>query len=70
VTLPHPTDRRSVVLRQTPDGRRALIDVLQALDEIESDYAKQIAQRSFAELKQLLAELLGPDQPRRTTRKT
>jgi DNA-binding MarR family transcriptional regulator len=61
--VPHPTDGRSVVLRQTPHGRRSLIDVLEVLDDIESDYASRIGESKFAELKQLLAELLGHIDP-------
>ena len=60
---PHPTDGRSVVLRQTPDGRRALVDVLEVLDEIESEYAARIGSSSFGELKRLLAELLEQIDP-------
>ena len=61
--VPHPTDGRSVVLRQTPTGRRALIDVLEVLDEIESDYAARIGPSRLGELKQLLAELLEQIDP-------
>jgi hypothetical protein len=39
------------------------MDVLQVLDEIESDYASRIGQTRFAELKQLLAELLKQIDP-------
>jgi DNA-binding MarR family transcriptional regulator len=60
---PHPTDGRSVVLRQTPNGRRALVDVLEVLDEIESDYAARIGQRSLAELKRELAVLVEQIDP-------
>jgi len=61
--FPHPTDGRSVVLRQTQDGRRALMDVLEVLDVIESDYASRIGHSKFAQLKQLLAELLHEIDP-------
>jgi DNA-binding MarR family transcriptional regulator len=61
--VPHPTDGRSVVLRQTPDGRRQLIAVLEILDEMESEYAALIGKRRFAELKRLLDELLEQIDP-------
>jgi DNA-binding MarR family transcriptional regulator len=61
--IPHPTDGRSVVLRQTRNGLRSLVDVLDALDEIESEYAVQIGEGEFAELKQRMAELLDQIDP-------
>jgi hypothetical protein len=38
-------------------------DVLDALDEIESEYAVQIGEGEFAELKQRMAELLDQIDP-------
>jgi DNA-binding MarR family transcriptional regulator len=61
--VPHPTDGRSVILRHTPDGRRSLVDVLEILDEIESEYAARMGPARFAEAKRLLAELLAEIDP-------
>ena len=53
--LPHPGDRRSVVVRHTDAGRQILLDALDVMSEIEADYAGLIGASDAAELKRLLA---------------
>lgn len=56
--LPHPDDRRSVVVRHTAAGRQILLDALEVMSEIEAGYAELIGASDAAELKRLLARLL------------
>jgi DNA-binding MarR family transcriptional regulator len=56
--LPHPVDGRSVVVRHTEAGRQILLDALEVMSEIESDYAGLIGASDAAELKRLLGRLL------------
>jgi DNA-binding MarR family transcriptional regulator len=60
---PHPDDRRSVVVRHTDAGRQILLDALDAMSEIEAGYAGVIGASDVAELKRLLARLLGEIDP-------
>jgi DNA-binding MarR family transcriptional regulator len=57
--VPHPTDRRSVIVRHTADGRRILLDALEVMAAIESEYAERAGETEVAGLKHLLAHLLG-----------
>jgi DNA-binding MarR family transcriptional regulator len=66
--VPHPTDGRSVVVRHTGAGRRILLDALDAMTEIEGEYAAAAGTAELAELKRLLAHLLGEVDPGGTLR--
>lgn len=61
--LPHPGDRRSVIIRHTEAGRQILLDALEAMSEIEADYAALLGGSQAGELKRLLAELLAHIDP-------
>ncbi len=62
--LPHPTDGRSVVVRHTESGRRILLDALEVMSAIESEYAERIGAAGVDELKSLLRRLLEEIDPR------
>jgi DNA-binding MarR family transcriptional regulator len=61
--LPHPTDGRSVVVRHTDAGRRILLDALEVMSAIEVEYSRRSGKTELAELKRLLAHLLGEIDP-------
>ncbi len=61
--VPHPTDRRSVVVRHTDAGRRILLDALDVMAGLEEEYGRLVAPEQLAELKRLLARLLGEIDP-------
>ena len=61
--LPHPDDRRSIVVRHTEAGRRILLDALDVMSEIEADYAGLIGASDASELKRVLSRLLGEIDP-------
>jgi DNA-binding MarR family transcriptional regulator len=61
--LPHPTDGRSVVVRHTDAGRRILLDALEVMSAIEVEYSRRSGEAELAELKRLLAHLLGEIDP-------
>ena len=61
--LPHPEDRRSVVVRHTEAGRQILLEALEVMSEIEADYAGSIGASDAAELKRVLAALLAQIDP-------
>jgi DNA-binding MarR family transcriptional regulator len=62
--LPHPSDGRSVLLRHTESGRRILLDALDVMTSIETDYAKLTTPHDIAELKRQLTALLDHIDPR------
>jgi DNA-binding MarR family transcriptional regulator len=57
--VPHPTDGRSVLVRHTEAGRRILLDALEVMEATEAEYAERVGVTEVAELKRLLAHLLG-----------
>ena len=61
--VPHPADGRSVVVRHTDAGRRVLLDALDVMSAIEAEYAEGAGKAEVAELKRLLAHLLGEIDP-------
>lgn len=54
-----PDDQRGVVLRHSPRGRRLLADALEAMTEIEREYAAAIGDAEFRKLTQLLGKLVA-----------
>ena len=59
-----PADARVTIIRFTPRGRRMLAVVLELVDEIESDFARQLARGDFARLRvgmQRIADSIDPD---------
>jgi DNA-binding MarR family transcriptional regulator len=61
--IQHPTDRRSVVVRHTDAGRRILLDALDVMAGLEEEYGRLVGPEHLAELKRLLARLLGEIDP-------
>ena len=59
----HPTDGGSVLVRHTEAGRRILLDALEVMETIEAEYAERAGRTEIAELKRLLAHLLGEIDP-------
>jgi DNA-binding MarR family transcriptional regulator len=55
---PHPTDGRSIVVRHTEAGRRILLDALEVMSAIETEYADRTSVADVDELKHRLASLL------------
>ena len=60
---PHPSDGRSVVVRHTDAGRQILLDALDVMSEIETDYSRLLGTSDVAELKLSLARLLEAIDP-------
>jgi len=61
--VPHPTDGRSILVRHTDAGRRVLLDALAVMEAIEAEYAERAGGAEIAELKRLLAHLVGEIDP-------
>ncbi|HWQ23332.1 MAG TPA: MarR family transcriptional regulator [Gaiellaceae bacterium] len=68
--VPHPTDRRSVVVRHTDAGRRVLLDALDVMAGLENEYGLLVGQERLADLKRLLADLVAEIDPRGGLRPT
>jgi DNA-binding MarR family transcriptional regulator len=60
---PDPGDSRAVLVRRTGKGQALLRDALEVVAGIEAEYAEQVGAERVAELKTLLAELLGYADP-------
>ncbi len=59
-----PTDARVTIIRFTTRGRRMLAVVLELVDEIEDDFARQLVSGDFARLRvnmQRIADSIDPD---------
>lgn len=54
---PDPDDRRAVIVRFTPKGRRMLADGMEVMLEIEAEYAAVIGKAELRRLKDTLAAL-------------
>jgi DNA-binding MarR family transcriptional regulator len=61
--VPNPEDGRSVVVRHTERGRRILLDAIEVMSAIEVEYGEAAGEGEVAELKRLLAHLLGEIDP-------
>jgi DNA-binding MarR family transcriptional regulator len=60
---PDPADSRAVMVGRTPRGEALLRDALEIVADIEADYAAHLGRERMAELKALLADLLGHADP-------
>lgn len=61
---PSPDDARVTIIRFTPRGRRMLATVLELVDEIEGDFARQLSRGAFARMRadmHLLADSIDPE---------
>jgi DNA-binding MarR family transcriptional regulator len=56
--LPDPTDRRGVIVRFTPKGRRTLSDAIEVMNAIEAEYSAIIGTAAMQHLKRSLKRLL------------
>jgi DNA-binding MarR family transcriptional regulator len=66
--MPNPEDGRSVVVRHTEAGRRILLDAIEVMSAIEIEYGEAGGKAELAELKRLLAHLLGEIDPQAALR--
>ena len=66
--VPHPDDRRSVVVRHTEAGRQILLDALEAMSEIEADYAALIGASEAGRAQAPARRAARADRPRRPAR--
>ena len=57
--LPDPDDRRAVIARHTPSGRRILADAIDVMRGIEAEYAAALGSDALTRLKRLLRRLLA-----------
>jgi DNA-binding MarR family transcriptional regulator len=60
---PDPADRRGVVIRFTPLGRKVLADAVGVMTGLERDYTAILGERGLARLKRLLKQLLDEIDP-------
>jgi DNA-binding MarR family transcriptional regulator len=60
---PDPADSRAVLVRRTEKGQALLHDALAIVADIEAGYAAHLGTERVAELKALLADLLGYADP-------
>jgi DNA-binding MarR family transcriptional regulator len=60
---PDPGDSRAVLVRRTGKGQALLRDALQVVADIEAGYAAHLGTGQVAQLKALLADLLGHADP-------
>jgi DNA-binding MarR family transcriptional regulator len=60
---PDPADSRAILVRRTGKGQALLRDALEIVADIETGYAEHLGAQRVAELKALLADLLGYADP-------
>lgn len=58
---PDPTDRRARIVRPTDKGVRTQQRLLEALAEIERDWAREVGVRTWATFRRVLTQLAGSD---------
>jgi DNA-binding MarR family transcriptional regulator len=58
-----PEDRRGVVVRFTPRGRRMLEEAVEVMTEIEGEYEQVLGAKDYARLKALLRKLVDGIDP-------
>jgi DNA-binding MarR family transcriptional regulator len=56
---PDPADRRARVVRLTERGRRLIATIRETVEQVEREWAAQLGERRFAELRATLKELSG-----------
>jgi DNA-binding MarR family transcriptional regulator len=56
--IPDPTDRRGVIIRFTPHGRKVLGRAVEIMTGMEADYAAVIGEQGLVRLKRTLNKLL------------
>ncbi len=56
--IPDPTDKRGVIVRFTPHGRRTLATAVEVMTGIEDEYATIVGEQSLVRLKRTLKKLL------------
>jgi DNA-binding MarR family transcriptional regulator len=61
--VPDPADRRGVVIRFTPLGRKVLADAIGVMTGLERNYTAILGERGLAQLKRLLKQLLDEIDP-------
>jgi DNA-binding MarR family transcriptional regulator len=61
--VPDPGDKRAVIARHTPAGRKLLKAAIEIMLAIEAEYAATLSQDGLARLKQLLKRLLDKVDP-------
>lgn len=61
--IPDPSDKRAVIARHTPNGRRLLKAAIDIMLAIEAEYATTLSQDGLGRLKQLLKRLLDKVDP-------
>jgi DNA-binding MarR family transcriptional regulator len=63
---PHPGDSRAMLISRTEKGHALLHDALEIVADIETEYANHLGAGRIAQLKALLADLLGYADPKGT----
>ena len=61
--IPDPDDRRAVVARHTPAGRRILLAAIEVMLSIEDEYGAILGEDGLVRLKRLLKRLLAKTDP-------
>lgn len=61
--IPDPDDKRAVIARHTPKGRKLLATAIEATVAIEAEYASLLGQNGLVRLRQLLKRLLDRIDP-------
>jgi DNA-binding MarR family transcriptional regulator len=61
--IPDPDDRRAVIARHTPAGRRILLAAIEVMLAIEAEYRAILGADGLARLKRLLRRLLAETDP-------
>ena len=62
--IPDPNDRRAVIARHTPAGRRILLAAIEVMLSIEDEYRAILGEDGLVRLKRLLKRLLAETDPR------
>jgi DNA-binding MarR family transcriptional regulator len=62
--IPDPDDRRAVVARHTPAGRRILLAAIEVMLSIEDEYGAILGKDGLVRLKRLLKRLLAKTDPK------
>jgi DNA-binding MarR family transcriptional regulator len=62
--IPDPDDRRAIIARHTPAGRRILLTAIEVMLSIEDEYAAILGEDGLARLKRLLKRLLADTDPK------
>ena len=60
---PDPADRRGIIIRHTPSGRQILLDAMEVMLAIESEYESVLGADGLGRLKKLLKRLVEEVDP-------